>query len=71
MTVGMKARFVPSFDRGMNDSPAEIAAKTITGTICYINFEHKYFTVEFAFGTTKQKESFKFCDIDKAVKVIG
>lgn len=68
---GMKVRFVPSFARGMNDSPEELAAKTITGTICYINWEHQNFTVEFDCGGTKQKESFRFWEIGKAVKVIG
>ena len=68
---GLKVRFIPTFARNMHDTIEELAEKTITGTICYINWEHQNFTVEFDCGGTKQKESFRFWEIGKAVKVIG
>ncbi len=68
---GMKVRFVPSFDRGMNDPYEELVLKMITGTIYYINWEHKCFGVEFDCGDGKQRESFKFFEIGERVSVIG
>lgn len=68
---GMKVRFCPMIDRGLLDSEAELRAKSITGTIVYINWEHKYFMVEFPCGDSKQRESFKFFEIGERVSVIG
>ena len=68
---GMKVRFVPMFNRGALDSEEEIRSKSITGTIVYISWEHKYFTVEFKCGDSIQRESFKFFEIGERVSVIG
>lgn len=67
---GMQVRFVPHFNRGAVDSPDELRAKTISGKIVYINWEHKVFWVEFYAGT-KQREAFKFCQIGKDVTICG
>ena len=68
---GMKVRFCQMFNRGMLDTQAELNAKSVTGKIIYISWEHKYFTVEFKCGDGKQRESFKFFEIGERVSVIG
>lgn len=68
---GMKVRFVPYYAYSQIASTEENWRNAVTGTICYINWEHKYFTVEYDCGGTIQKESFKFWEIGKAVKLCG
>ena len=68
---GMKVRFVPMFNRGEKDTEAEIKANSITGKIVYINWENKFFMVEFKCGDSIQRESFKFFEIGERVSVIG
>lgn len=68
---GMKVRFCPMFNRSVIDSPDDVKAKSVTGKIIYINWEHKYFMVEFQCGDSKQRESFKFFEIGERVSVIG
>jgi hypothetical protein len=41
----------------------------VTGTVVMVNYEHKWFSVEY--GNPKMRTSFKFCDIGEAVKVCG
>ena len=38
----------------------KIVPRRVTGTICYINERHRYFTVAFRAGSTILRESFKF-----------
>lgn len=40
-----------------------------TGTVVYVNEEHKWFSVEY--GDPKALTSFKFCEIGKEVKICG
>lgn len=69
--IGMKASFVPAFVPGALWTKSLDPAEIVTGTIVYINWEHKYFTVEFKCGDTTQRESFKFFQIGQAVKIRG
>jgi hypothetical protein len=69
--IDMKAWFVPSFRDSDKLTPAERKAATIMGTIVYINYAHKYFTVEFEEGGKVFKESFNFSDCGKTVRVRG
>lgn len=39
------------------------------GTVVYVNEEHKWFSV--LYGNPAARDSFKFCDIGKEVKVCG
>ena len=39
------------------------------GTVVYVNKKHKWFSVEY--GKQKARDSYKFCDIGKAVRVCG
>lgn len=41
----------------------------ITGTVVFINYANKWFSVEY--GDPKMRTSFKFCDIGTAVKICG
>jgi len=71
MGVGMRVRFVPSYDESDKLTPTERRESTITGNISYINWEHKYFLVEWNSGCGAFRESFKFSDIGKKVTVGG
>lgn len=68
---GMKVQFVPAFLESKVLTPEERRDFTHTGTVTYINWEHRMFWVEFEAGGTKQREAFQFYDIGKQVKVIG
>jgi hypothetical protein len=68
---GMKVRFIPMFAQSKIDDEAEKRRKTVTGTITYINWEHRMFWVEFDCGGSKQKESFHLWDIGNGVKLLG
>jgi hypothetical protein len=43
----------------------------VTGTVYEVNYAHKVFHVEYYIGDTKQRTSFKFCDIGSKVHVCG
>ncbi len=69
--IGMKVQFIPAILPSGIMTPAEKKKATIDGTVVYINWENRYFTVEYDCGNTKQHESFKFCDIGQAVTICG
>lgn len=69
--VGAKVWFCPYFAISGIDTPEERKSKRITGIISFVNWKHHVFTVQYESGGTTQLESFKFCDIGQAVKVIG
>ncbi len=71
MGVGMAARFVPSYDESDKLSMAERRESMIAAKICYINWEHKFFMVEWDSNGLMCRESFKFSDIGKRVTVGG
>ena len=71
INVGRKVLFVPGINDSKVLSPEERKPLMITGSVVYINWEHKWFEVEFDCGGTKQRESFKFCDIGSVVKICG
>lgn len=43
--------------------------KDVTGEVVEVNYEHKWFSVEY--GCPAMRTSFKFCDIGSVVKVCG
>ena len=71
MGLGMSVRFVPSFNDSEKYTPEERRAATVTGKIVCINWEHRYFTVGWTESGHKFRESFKFSEIGKKVKVSG
>lgn len=69
--IDMKAWFVPSYRDSAIFTPAERKAASVMGTIVYVNYAHKTFMVEFEDNGAMFKESFKFSDCGKAVRVRG
>ena len=70
ITVGEKVQFDPfevikGFDIGT------IKGKKVTGTVVMVNYGHKWFSVEYECGGTKQRTSFKFSQIGEEVTVCG
>lgn len=68
ITVDEKVKFDPfevitGFASDLN------RGKAVTGTVVFVNYEHKWFSVEYDCGGGKQRTSFKFCDIGKVVNV--
>ena len=45
--------------------------KLVLGTVVMVNYEHKWFAVEYECGGEKQRTSFKFSQIGKDVLVCG
>ena len=68
---GMKVSFVPGFAPFVSWALEKCTGEYITGTISYINWEHRNFTVEFDCGGTKQREAFKFSQIGGEVRLNG
>ena len=66
ISVGAKVRFCPHYMRKEHDGGN---MQRITGTISYVNWNHKVFTVEYKSGDTTQIEAFKFFDIGNAVTI--
>lgn len=69
--IDMKAWFVPSFRDSAIFTPAERKAASVMGTIVYVNYEHKTFMVEFEDNGAIFKETFRFSDCGKSVRVRG
>lgn len=68
---GDKVRFVPGTIKCGNYTDDEKLEETVTGTVIYINHEHRYFTAEYEINKSKYKESFKFADLGQAVTKLG
>ena len=69
--IDMMARFVPAHLNSITMTLEEKRAATVRGHIVYVNYAHKYFTVEYERDGIKYKESFKFVDCGKTVHVRG
>ena len=67
ITVGEKV----CFDPFAHDKSLDIGylRKNVTGEVVEVNYEHKWFSVEY--GCPAMRTSFKFCDIGSVVKIIG
>lgn len=68
--IGKKVRFVPAFvpvDRGFN----VLKPEPVEGKVVYVNHKHGYFTAEYGWEGSKQRENFKFSQIGKDVTVCG
>lgn len=70
--LGRKVRFIPAFVP--RDCPANANTQKpeyVTGRVVYVNQKHRYFTAEYGWEGSKQRESFKFSQIGKDVTVCG
>ena len=45
--------------------------KMVTGTVVFVHYQNKWFSVEYECGSEKQRISFKFSQIGKDVVVCG
>ena len=66
--VGQKVRFDP-FDAIKGFMAEDNRGTVTTGTVVYVNKQHKWFSVEY--GNPKMRTSFKFYEIGKTVKICG
>lgn len=63
--LGQKVRFDPFAT--ITAMGIEEIRQLVSGTIVYINWKHKWFSVKYG----KLRTSFQFCDIGKEVKICG
>lgn len=66
--IGQKVRFDP-FMLDMGVGLSDLRGNVVTGTVVYVNEDHKWFSVEF--GNPTSRTSFNFADIDKVVEICG
>lgn len=69
--IGMKVRFVPTYDESPCYTPEERRQHTITGKVVWVNWEHKTFGVEFQCGKGKMQETFRMSSLGQEVKAVG
>ena len=69
--IGMKVRFIPSYDDSPCFTPEDRRRHAITGKVAWINWEHKTFGVEFQCGKDKMQETFKMSQLGEAVTALG
>lgn len=67
LEVGQKVVFDPY--KGVKGFDKEYYSRDVVGKICYVNYPHRWFGVEW--GNPKQKTSFKFSQIGEDVKLHG
>lgn len=67
--VGMKVKFDP-FEDIISFGFANYRGSKVVGTVVMVNYEHQWFSVEYG-KNPAMKTSFKFCDIGRAVKILG
>lgn len=68
VVVGDTVRFDP-FKVMTGFASEDNKGNMVAGTVVFVNYANKWFSVEYDCGGTKQRASFKFCDIGKAVRV--
>lgn len=66
--IGQKVRFDPLRDVS-GFGAADVRGKFVTGTVVYVNYGHRWFSVEY--GEHKQRISFNFPDIGNVVTICG
>lgn len=70
VVVGDTVRFDPlEFITGFASEDSK--GKLVTGTVVFVNYAHKWFSIEYDSGGVKQRTSFLFCQIGKDVKACG
>lgn len=70
ITIGDKVQFDP-FKDITGFASEDNRGKIVTGTVVLINYENKWFSVEYECGGEKQRISFKFSQIGKDVLICG
>ena len=70
ITIDDKVQFDP-FKEITGFASEDNRGKIVTGTVVLINYENKWFSVEYECGGEKQRTSFKFSQVGKDVFVCG
>lgn len=70
ITVDEKVQFDP-FYAITGFASEDNKGNLVTGTVVLVNYENKWFSVEYVCGGVKQRISFKFSQIGKDVLVCG
>lgn len=70
ITIDDKVQFDP-FDAMTGFASEDNKGNLVKGTVVFVNYANKWFSVEYKCGGAKQRTSFKFCDIGKAVTICG
>jgi hypothetical protein len=68
ITIDEKVQFDP-FETITGFASEDNKGKLVTGTVVFVHYENKWFSVEYDCGGKKQRISFKFCDIGKTVVI--
>lgn len=63
-----KVRFDPF--KGIRSYGIGVGEIEVEGTVVYINFEHRWFEVEYPTADGKVKTAFKFDDVGDLVKIV-
>lgn len=70
--LGMIATFTPDIT---STTPItghkEQYVSPVNGVVVYVHYSHRYFTAEYKSGKTRLRESFRFSQIGKEVKLSG
>lgn len=70
IAVGDRVIFDPFIeDKGF--ASGDCKGKLVTGTVIYVNYENRWFSVEYVSGGAKLRTSFNFSQIGEDVKVCG
>ena len=69
--IGEKFSFVPHWIASPHDNAWDRKIKSVTGTVIYVNREHKNFCVEYHCGGMDAKETFRFTDVGEIIFRIG
>ena len=70
ITIDDKVQFDP-FKEITGFASEDNKGKLVTGTVVIVNYENKWFAVDYEIRGNRFRTSFKFCDIGKAVKACG
>ena len=68
ISIDDKVMFDP-FECITGFASADHKDNTVTGVVTFVNYGHKWFSVEY--GDPKLRASFQFWDIGKSVKICG
>lgn len=68
--IGQKVQFNP-YKATTGFASEDFRTRKATGIVVYINWQNKWFLVEYDCGGVKQRASFKFSQIGKDVMLCG
>ena len=68
--IGDTVKFDP-FEDITGFGSSDNRGNSVTGTVVFVHYENKWFSVEYSCGGEKQRTSFKFSQIGKDVRVCG